>query len=262
MRRLPILCCLLAGLAGPAAAETHAETRIETRAVAEALDAVTLRLADGGVLRLEGLVAPQPPLGYRGVWRSAERARQGTAALTRGLGLQVGVTGADRWGRSVGTATLPDGRDLAAVLLTAGWAMVAGHEPTEDQAARLRLEAQARAEERGLWSDAYYSVRAAERLPEELTGDEISPGRFLLVEGRVLDVAVVRGRTYLNFGADWRSDFTATLSPEARRRFREAGLDARDWQGRRLRLRGWLLSWNGPMLELSDPGQVEVLEDP
>ncbi len=254
MCRLLLLCCLLAGLAGPAVAQTHA--------VAETLDAVTLRLADGGVLRLAGLVAPQPPLGYRGVWRSAERARQGVEALVRGLDLEVTVTGADRWGRSVGAAVLPDGRDLAEVLLGAGWAMVAGHEAGADQGARLRQEAEARAEERGLWSDAYYRVRAAERLPEELAADEVSPGRFLLVEGRVLDVAVVRGRTYLNFGADWRSDFTATLSPEARRQFREAGLDAREWQGLRLRLRGWLLSWNGPMIELSDPGQVEVLEDP
>jgi endonuclease YncB( thermonuclease family) len=239
----------------------EADAPAERRVVVEALDPITLRLADGGVLRLAGLVAPEPPLGYRGVWRSHERARTGLAALTEGTTLAVRVAGADRWGRALGAATLPDGRDLAAVLLSAGWAMVAGHAPGPDRVGRLELEAEARAREHGLWADAYYRVRAAEDLPAELEADAVSSGRFLLVEGRVREVAVVRGRAYLNFGPDWRTDFTATLSPDARRRFRDAGLDPRDWQGRTLRLRGWLLSWNGPMLELADPGQVEVLTE-
>ena len=245
----------------PAAAETV------TRTATAADDSTTLRLEDGTVFRLAGLLPPQPPLGYRGVWQTAEQARQGLTALAVEVPLQLTLVGQDRWGHALGQALLPDGRDLAAVLLTAGWAQVAGPSPIPKEsglpgkhAQWLGLEAEARAEGRGLWSDAYYAVRSAEDLPNEL--EQLSLGRFLIVEGAVADVAVVRNRTYLNFGADWRSDFTATLSPEARRRFRAAGLDPRGYAGRRLRLRGWLQSLNGPMIEIQTPDQIELLEDP
>jgi len=36
----------------------------------------------------------------------------------------------------------------------------------------------------------------------------------------------VRGRVNLNFGDDWRTDFTITLEAKARRLFAKAGLDA------------------------------------
>ena len=85
-------------------------------------------------------------------------------------------------------------------------------------------------------------------------------GSFQLVEGRVLEAAVVRGRAYLNFGADWREDFTVTLAPKVRRRFEAEGIDPRDYRGTRLRVRGWLKSYNGPMIEVTHPEQIEVLE--
>ncbi len=260
-RSLPLrLLAVWLLLAGGAAAQTETPAPSATRVAVAAEDATTLRFADGTRLRLAGLLAPPAPLGYRGVWRSAERARQGLAVLALDLPLAVTPTGQDRWGRAVGHVRLPDGRDLGDLLLAAGWALVAGLEPTPRRAARLRLEAEARAGERGLWADAYYRVREADALPAELP--ELDPARFVIVEGRVADAAVVRGRAYLNFGADWRSDFTATLSPDARRRFRAAGLDPRDYAGRRLRVRGWLESFNGPMIEIVSPDQIEVLEEP
>jgi endonuclease YncB( thermonuclease family) len=251
MRWLALL--LLVAFGAPAAAQPA-----DTRVVA-AVDAVTFELADGNVFRLAGLIAPEPPLGYRGVWRTAERARDAAALLAEGVRLDLRAEARDRWGRWLGTAVLPDGRDLAEVLLGAGWAVVSGHPPAPEAARRLSLESGARARGDGLWSDPYYAVRAADTLPGE--ADDLAPARFLLVEGQVLEAAVVRGRAYLNFGPDWRTDFTATLSPDARRTFREAGLDPRDWQGRRIRVRGWLLSWNGPMIEVVSPAQVEVLSE-
>ncbi|WP_119167131.1 thermonuclease family protein [Algihabitans albus] len=256
MRWIAVLV-LLAGSFSPVAAEATAETITRTAVAAD--DGTTLRLEDGTAFRLAGLLPPQPPLGYVGVWYMAERSREGLSALTLDVPLRLTIIGQDRWGRALGSATLPDGRQLGSVLIAAGLAQVAGLEPTPGRSERLRLEATARAEGRGLWSDTYYSVRTAEALPDEL--EQMSLGRFVIVEGRVTDAAVVRGRAYLNFGADWRSDFTATLSPDARRRFRAAGLDPRAYAGRRLRLRGWLESFNGPMIEILSPDQIEVLEE-
>ncbi|MGP1256745.1 MAG: thermonuclease family protein [Kiloniellales bacterium] len=259
--RLAVPFIFLALISLPATAETVPRT------ATAAENSTTLRLEDGTVFRLAGVLPPQPPLGYLGVWHTAERARQGLTALAVEVPLQLTPLGQDRWGHARGRALLPDGRDLASVLLTAGWAQVAGldqipggSERPTNRSEWLRLEAEARAEGRGLWSDTYYAVRSAEDLPNEL--QQLSLGRFLIVEGRVVEVAVVRNRTYLNFGADWRTDFTAMLSPEGRRRFRAAGVDPRSYAGRHLRLRGWLQSLNGPMIEIHTPDQIELLEEP
>ena len=90
-----------------------------------------------------------------------------------------------------------------------------------------------------------------------VTGD--TPGERVRIEGRVLDAAVVRGRVYLNYGADWRSDFTVTLAPKVRRAFEAEGLDPEAYEGRTLRVRGWLKSFNGPMIEVTHPEQIELL---
>jgi len=79
------------------------------------------------------------------------------------------------------------------------------------------------------------------------------------VEGRVMDVAVVRGRTFLNYGSDWRSDFTVSIAARDWRRFEDSGISADDYLGRRIRVRGWLKSRNGPMIDVTHPEQIEVL---
>ncbi len=76
----------------------------------------------------------------------------------------------------------------------------------------------------------------------------------------MVDAAVVRGRVYLNFGADWKTDFTVTVAPRDRRLFDDAGIDPGAFAGARLRVRGWVKQYNGPMIEVTHPEQIEVLE--
>ena len=79
------------------------------------------------------------------------------------------------------------------------------------------------------------------------------------VEGRVLDTGNARGRIFLNFGRDWRTDFTVTIPSAARRDFVNAGLDPDSLAGLRIRVRGWVRSRDGPMIEATHPEQIEVL---
>ena len=117
----------------------------------------------------------------------------------------------------------------------------------------LALERAARAAGRGIWGLRYYRILGPGETSRQI-------GRFQLVEGRVLRAAVVRGRGYLNFGADWRKDFTIAIARKHRRRFRRAGIDIAALAGRRLRVRGWLTWENGPMIEATHPEQLEVIE--
>ena len=80
----------------------------------------------------------------------------------------------------------------------------------------------------------------------------------MLVRGRVQAVARAQEFVYLDFGDDWRRDFT--VRAEARRPgLARAGLDLNQLQGRALMVRGALFEVNGPMIEVTHPAQFEVL---
>jgi hypothetical protein len=63
----------------------------------------------------------------------------------------------------------------------------------------------------------------------------------------------------LNFGPDYKTDFTVTIAPTEMRLFRREKIDPRELVGRTLRVRGWLGSYNGPEMELLTPSALETL---
>jgi hypothetical protein len=50
------------------------------------------------------------------------------------------------------------------------------------------------------------------------------------------------------------------LRGRSRKLFRGAGVDPAGLDGRRIRVRGWLRSRNGPMIEATHPEQIELLD--
>ena len=120
--------------------------------------------------------------------------------------------------------------------------------------ARERVARRARRARLGIWTDPYYAVRT----PEQTDGDI---GSFQVVRGLVVETAEVRGRLYLNFGEDWRNDFTVTVAPRDVDAFEAAGMDLLDLQGRTIQVRGWVDSYNGPQIVATHPEQIEVCDE-
>ena len=254
--------------AGPTAAGPGVTIEEFARAIA-IVDGDTLVLDDGRQVRLVGIQAPKLPLGLPSVplreagrakfkaWPLAEEAKAALRALAlgRALSLAYGGRRTDRHGRALAHLYDPAGRWLQGALLAAGMARV--YSFADNRALLPRMlghERRARAARRGIWKSPFYAVRKA-------AAAGVHVGSFQLVEGRVLKTATVRGRVYLNYGDDWRSDFTVTLAPKVRRLFEAEGIDPADYEGRRLRVRGWLKSYNGPMIEVTHPEQIELLEE-
>ncbi|MDB5360968.1 MAG: hypothetical protein JWO51_2265 [Rhodospirillales bacterium] len=231
---------------------------VTTGTVQSVEDGATLTLTDGRVLRLAGLLAPAAPLamGPDPVWPAAEAARQALAdlALGRTVTLRAAQDKPDRRGRLVGQAILADGTWLQRDLLRQGRARF---EPTRETAslapALLKAEADARRHRRGLWRLAVYAVRA----PDALTARDT--GGFVLVEGRVLSVAATHEATYLDFAQDWHHGFTVRLPRVLLQR--ADGLDPAALEGRRIRVRGWLVYEGRPILDLADVSALEPLPD-
>ena len=245
-------------IAGPAIA---AEALISGGAarVAEIVDGDTLVLDDGRHVRLVGIQAPKLPLGRPHVKRQpfADQAKTALEELTLGRTIRLSYGGRrmDRYDRQLAHLHDESGRWVQGDLLFRGLVRVYSFRdnrtPVGDM---LMLEREARAAGRGIWSHAFYRVRDTSETPKHLDS-------FQLVEGTVVDSAEVRGRTYLNFGEDWRSDFTVTVSPKDKRRFREEPFDLLALKGRRVRVRGWLYQRNGPMIDITHPEQIELLEE-
>jgi len=226
--------------------------------VAAVVDGDTLSLTDGRTLHLAGIMAPKhgsvdEPLA------DAARARLAALAQGRSVVLAYGSRHMDRHGRFVAQAWVAGddgspGAWLQEALLADGLARVFSTPDARLRVAEmLEIEDAARRAGRGLWADPAYRLR---------TPDDVGKAvdQFQIVEGRAVAVAVVASRGYVNFGADYRTDFTLAFDAAALRLMREAGVDLASFRGHRLRVRGWVRWFNGPLIDVSHPEQIELLD--
>lgn len=226
-------------------------------------DSTTLVLDDGTTVRLAGILAPTAPrfVETPEQWPPAMAARAALVRLAEGRAVRIVADApADRHGRIPAQVFLADVRPtewLQQVLVVQGHAMVHPRDAARRcSVALIPFEATARMLERGLWNGRYYGVQTADRTDRLLN----RVNGFVLVEGRVHEVARTSMRIYLNFGDDWRSDFTASLSPSTGRLFTDSGISLEALAGTRVRVRGWIESYNGPFVDIAVPEQIEVLD--
>ncbi|VAW04602.1 hypothetical protein MNBD_ALPHA05-1847, partial [hydrothermal vent metagenome] len=116
----------------------------------------------------------------------------------------------------------------------------------------LATEEAARAARKGLWALPAYRVFDADKAGAAV-------GRFHLIEGKVRRIAKVKGRTYINFGADYKTDFTASAGARLYRKWAGQGFDLASLTDARLRIRGFVEAINGPSIALTHRRQIEVL---
>jgi micrococcal nuclease len=202
------------------------------------VDAQELRLADGRVAVAAGIVLAGP-----------ERSAEGLAPV------DPATVALDRHGRLRAQLRAADGGWLQAALVARGEAIVA---PADDVPAAaltelLGLERTARAQGIGVWADGAHGPWPAERVAA-------ARGGYVLVRGTVAGLARRGAFTYLDFGTDWRRDFTLRADNRDLKAFARAGLAIESLQGRRILARGWLFESAGPMIELIHPAQIEVEE--
>ena len=214
-----------------------------------------LVLQDGRATHLEGIRlpnaaqdrAPQP------VMDQAFDALNGLAK-DKDLVLRAIPPKEDRYDRVRAQVFTEDGTWLQENLLRLGLARVDLAPDRGECAGELfALENEARVAHVGMWALPAYAIRT----PDAVKADV---GTFQIVQGVVLNADVRDGRAYLNFGADWKADFTVTISPDDMKTFRAMGVDPRGYKGKFMRVRGIVQWLNGPEIELADPRQAEVFQ--
>lgn len=226
------------------------------------VDGDTVVLEDGTQVRLVGIQAPKLPLGRKNFepWPLGDEAKAALTSLVLGhnVRLYLGTTREDRHGRVLAHLVRVTEENEAALwaqaeMLGDGYGRVYSFSDNRLCTAPLyEAEHKARAGGRGIWTHAFYRI-----LSDGQAWDHLDS--FQLVEGRVLDVSEVSSGVYLNFGENWRDDFTIFVPRSDLRRF-EGGVESLlSVKGQRIRVRGWLKLRNGPMIDLTHPEQLERL---
>ena len=223
--------------------------------VARVADDASLILDDGRTVKLIGMRIPDTE-----PWHGRALAVLKERIAGQAMRLRFDERRRDRYGHSLAQVVLEHGIWLQAQLVSQGLAEV---DSLGDNRAMipslLKIEARARAGKAGLWEDPHYAV-----VPAGAIAKDPKPhlGRFGIVEGRVVSVAERSNWSFVNFGADWHTDFTIAVAAGNRKALRDGGIDLAALKGTRVRVRGWIRDWNGPLIEVTHAEQIERLAEP
>jgi len=230
--------------------------------VVEIVDGDTVILADRREIRLVGTQAPKLPLGRKNFkkWPLADKAKSALSDLTINKKVHLGYGGQskDRHGRILAHLFLDNGGKpglwVQGEMLEIGLARTYTFYDNRSLIRELyEKERLARDGNRGIWRLSYYKVRDASAVDQDV-------GSFQLVEGRPVRVAKSGRKVFINYGENWKQDFTVLIQPKARQMFDELGISYQDFAGHLIRVRGWVRSWNGPMIEVTHPEQIQLLD--
>lgn len=196
-------------------------------------------LADAGEAGLANIYIPSPPLAAPAL----------TPLINSRVKLSTPQT--DRYGRIQVVLTVAgDKETLQEQLLKKGLAVVYSPGGFRQSKKWMALERQAENAGRGLWGEHACDVGLCvtpETAPHHLQ-------QFVMVSGKVTRSFKARDAYYINFGEDWKTDFSIKIPRNAWRGFGEHLAVA---DGAPMRVRGTIIQENGPMIVVTRPEQME-----
>jgi micrococcal nuclease len=214
--------------------------------VRNVLDGDTLVLSSGERVRLLGLDAPE-----RGEALSWE-ARNRLLELAGGKVVELRTCSErDQYDRMLAVVMIEGGLNVNITLLEEGLAVPMLIPPCGKMVTSqvLRAAEAAIGAGRGIYSRAGYRI-----VNHEAAGEHI--GQRAVVRGKITALHKGKKAWHLNFGDDWRTDFTAVLFSEGRLRFEALGVNPEDLVGREVLVLGLVKSYNGPEIIVRGPEQI------
>ncbi len=223
-------------------------------------DGDTFTSTTGERVRLLNINAPESGNNYRDKQSYGLKAKQALIKMlpknTR-VRLVFDQQKYDRYDRFLAHVYLEDGTWLNAKLIEIGAAHVYTFPENLMRADDLlKIEKTARANALGLWKMPRWKVRNALDI---FSDDAI--GRFHFVQGIVKNITKVNDRTYLNFGDDWRTDFTIEIKHKFMPSFEKTGLNLAQYVEKTVLVRGFIKPVNGAMISVSHPEQIQVIHN-
>lgn len=227
--------------------------------VIEVINPITVKLEDGRFIHLAGL--DYPDLDYYEPGDVSVLTQKILTDFLKNKDVAIYQTSSPNEGRVnrmghhiAHLMRIEDDVWAQGLILSLGLARVRTTAYNNDMAAQmLSLEDAARQKKTGIWDMEDYQIVTPDNAAEKI-------GSFQIVEGTVHSVSRRKNTLYLNFGNNWREDFTISISSTDMRKFTKSNIDPQRWGGTPIRVRGWLESYNGPYMEIDHPERFQVLE--
>lgn len=234
----------------------------ETGKIAAVSDGDTLTLDSGLKVQLEGVIAPRRGFRERPDEPMAQQARQTLERIVLGREALLAYGGAKRLegdGPPLALAQIfvksEGGRWIWAqeAMLREGMGRARTWKDNYARYAALyEAEALARKAKKGVWANKAFAIRKADTIGADERG-------FQLVEGVVRSVGVTETRTYLNFGDDYRTDFTVQINTDDLANWTKTDPPLDSLKGKRVRVRGFVYEAGGPMIRIDHPQAIELI---
>jgi endonuclease YncB( thermonuclease family) len=263
-------CISLCVLASPCIADdskTLAPCTLEpgpVGTVARVVDGETLVLDNGKAVRLIGALAPRASDAGAapGSWPPEAEAIKALSDLVVGKRVKLAFGGrrTDRYGRLLAQVFQEEGGHddwVQGALLEEGHARAYGLAGSFACSRELLAhEAEARRQRIGLWGNGVYRPMAADHPGALMT----LRGKYERVIGSIVSIGRTKSATYLNFGSDWRTDFTARIGKNVIAADPDFAQRLVGLEGKTVVVRGWIERRNGPLIDIIDASQIEIVD--
>lgn len=228
--------------------------------IEQVIDPLRVRLQDGRIVQLAGIEIPDNHTANPGaisnkaydLLKTMLEKKQATLYQTK----DEGDGRRNRMGHYLGHLETHEGRFwVQGALLVNGLARIQpGPVNTEMAQFMMIYETEAMEKKRGLWASDDFGVLTPETA-------ETAMNDWAIVEGKITKTGMSNNIVFLNFGDDWRRDFTIGVEGDARRQMGRKNIDLQSLGGKRVRVHGWVENYNGPYIKLSNAVWLEILPD-
>lgn len=229
--------------------------------VAQVLTGDLIKLVSGEKVKLDSIKAPEywPKGSPYNSWPNAFAAKKELSNLIERQDITLFCFQKKLDHRGIKHAHVKRSSDdlwIQDALTRSGYAWVFGGTAPVSLMENLReAETDAQSAHKGIWSNSAYAAVPA------LDLEAIKPGWFQLIKGTVVAVASIRGTYYLNFGSDWREDFTIQLSHKLAEKYASDQLNIASLQGKIVEVRGFVEWAGGPKIIVTDRHQIRLLNN-
>jgi len=239
--------CLVASAARAEACDETGATEVEIAKVTDELD---ILLKDERSIRLAGVKALSTATEQEPDEKLANFIKEAASGGKAMLRLLSPI--ADRWGR-LSADVFVDGRDLQATLAEKGLAVARPDDVRGPCWEAIKsAEAQARRGNLGLWAAQDVILKATDgaKLVER-------DGTFVLAAGAVTHVSRGKSRSFIDFGAPGSNALFLMIDNRALTRMEKLGFKLDQLTGRRILVRGIVLTGRSPHMVIDDLDAIE-----
>ncbi|MFC3051452.1 thermonuclease family protein [Kordiimonas pumila] len=223
---------------------------------AAALSGDKLQLDAGEIVVLAGIKTPEmadKSTAYK-KWPMAETAQKATAAFIAGkkIDLYCEKPSPNHLGQKIAHVVIDNTIWLQHALLLGGHAWHYARIADPDVFALLyQAEQKARRNEAGIWAqNARLSLLAS--------AETATPGQFQIIRATVLSVTKRGKKIFINFGKDWRTDYTVQMPVSLLDGYQQRGIPVMALTGQHIEARGWVEWAGGPQIILSGYNQIQL----